>query len=98
MECVTEDDTARDAFAALKSNVADMLDIWNDVDPSHHRDWVKDAFEQVEELNRLGLVVCVGKAKRAFRTGAARLELNTLYVVAWPKGQEKAFIAFEKGG
>ena len=42
------------------------------------------------------LVVCVGMAKRVVRAGAASVELDTLYVIAWPKGQEKAVIAVEK--
>jgi hypothetical protein len=93
---VSDDDAARDAFAALKSNLSDMIDIWEDVDPSHHREWAKGAFEQIEELNRLGLIVCVGKAKRTLRTGGGTIKLDTLYVVAWPKGQEKALIAVAK--
>lgn len=97
MECVSDDDTARDAFAALKSNLSDMIDIWNDVTPSNHREWAKDAFEQIEELNQLGLVVCIGKAERTLRTGRTTLQMHTVYVVAWPKGQEKTLIAIEKG-
>lgn len=61
---------ARDAFAALKANLTDMIDIWEDVDPCKRREWAKDAFEQVEELNRLGVVVCV--ANRSASRGSAR--------------------------
>jgi transcriptional regulator with XRE-family HTH domain len=96
MECVSTDDAVRDGFAALKANLRDMIDIWDDVDPAHHRDWAKAAYGQVEELNRLGIVVCIGKANRVFRTGAGTINMDTLYVVAWPKGEEKPFVAVEK--
>jgi transcriptional regulator with XRE-family HTH domain len=96
MHCASEADVVQDAFASLKSNIADMLDIWNDVDPSSHRKWVKSAYEQVEALNELGLVVCVGKAKRTVRTGTGPIVFDTLYLVAWPKGEEEPVIAVEK--
>jgi hypothetical protein len=95
-QCVSDNDAAQDAFAALKSNLQDMADIWDDVDPSHHREWVKSAYAQVEELQHLGLVVCVGKATRSFRTGTGPINFRTLYVVAWPKGEERAVIAVER--
>lgn len=95
--CASEDDAVRDAFSALASNLKDMGDIWSDVEPTQHREWVKDAYEQVEVLNRLGAVVSVGKGNRTVRAGTGTLEFRTLYVVAWPKGQEKGVIAVEKG-
>lgn len=59
--CACEDDAARDAFAALAANLKDMGEIWEVVDPTHHREWVKEAYEQVEALHQLGVVVSVGK-------------------------------------
>jgi hypothetical protein len=47
MHCASEHDAAQDAFVSLKSNIADMVDIWNDVAPSSHRDWLKSAYDQV---------------------------------------------------
>jgi transcriptional regulator with XRE-family HTH domain len=96
MHCACEDDAVRDAFAALEDNLKDMGDIWNDVDPLHHRDWVKGAYTQVEELNRLGVVISVGKAKRTVRAGNRTIEFRIFHLVAWPKGQEKRVIAVEK--
>jgi transcriptional regulator with XRE-family HTH domain len=96
MQCVSGEDAAQDAFAAFKSNLTDIVDIWDDVDPTDHRQWLKSAFEQVEGLNQLGIVVCVGKAKRVLRTATGPLEIRTLYVVAWPTGDQKAFIAVER--
>jgi hypothetical protein len=40
--------------------------------------------------------VCVGKAKRVLRTRTGPIEFRTLYVVAWPKGEEKRLLAVEK--
>ena len=57
---------------------------------------MKEAYAQVLELNHLGLVVCVGKAKHVHRAGPRPIEFMTLYVVAWPKGQEKTHIAVDK--
>ena len=88
--CACEEDAARDAFAALAANLKDMGYIWDDVDPTHHRDLVKEAYAQVEALNRLG------KADRKVRAGTGTLQFRPLYVVAWPKGQEKNVIAVEK--
>jgi transcriptional regulator with XRE-family HTH domain len=96
MQCASTNDAAQDTFAAFKSSVMDMVDVWDAVDPINHREWMKSAFAQVEEMNRLGLVVCVGKAKRVIRTGKGPVEFGTLYVIAWPKGEEKALIAVEK--
>jgi DNA-binding XRE family transcriptional regulator len=96
MHCECEDDAVRDAFADLESNLKDMADIWDDVDPLHHRDWVKGAYKQVEELNRLGVVISVGKAHRTMTVGGDTVQFRTLYVVAWLKGQEKSVIAIEK--
>jgi transcriptional regulator with XRE-family HTH domain len=96
MECVTRDDATQDAFAALKSDVVEMVDLWNHVPPEQHREWVKTAFAKVEKLNELGLVVCLGKAKHAIRTRTRPIEFLTLYVVAWPKGEEKTHIAVDK--
>jgi transcriptional regulator with XRE-family HTH domain len=96
MHCACEDDAVRDAFAELESNLKDMVDIWDDVDPLHHRDWVKGAYEQVEKLNRLDVVISVGMANRTMRVGGGTVQFRTLYVVAWPKRQEKGVIAVEK--
>lgn len=94
--CESEEDAVRDAFASLAANLRDMGDIWDDVDPTHHRGWVKEAYEQVEQLNRLGVVVSLGKANRTMRAGTGTVEFRTLHVVAWPKGQEKSVIAIAK--
>jgi len=96
MQCATEDNAALDAFAELKSNLADMIDIWDNADPTHHRNWTKSAFEQVEELNKLGFVVCVGKATRRLRTATGPLAMRTLYVIAWPEGEQRSVVAVEK--
>jgi transcriptional regulator with XRE-family HTH domain len=94
MECFSDEDGVRDAFAELQSNMNDMLDVWDDVDALQRREWAKNAFQQVHELNRLGLVVHAGKAKRAVRTGSGTsLRMEVVYVLAWPKGQEKEVIA-----
>lgn len=96
MHCACEEDAIRDAFSVLESNIRDMADIWDDVDPLHHREWVKEAYAHVEELNRLGVIISVGKANRTMKAGSAVVEFRTLYVVAWPKGQEKNVIAVPK--
>jgi transcriptional regulator with XRE-family HTH domain len=96
MECAAKDDAMQDEFAELKTDVSEMVDLWNHVPPHQHREWVKDAYARVEKLNELGLVVSVGKAKRAIRSGTGRIEFMTLYVVAWPKGEEKTHIAVDK--
>ncbi len=96
-DCVTKDDESRDAFAALISNLTDMLDIWNDVDPTHHRGWIRGAYEQVEALSRLGVVVSVGSGRRTMKTGAGSVTFRTAYVIAWTRGQEKTVIAVPKG-
>lgn len=96
MQCASEDDTVRDAFADLASNLKDMGDLWDDAAPAHHREWVKEAFEQVVALNQLGVVVSIGKGNRALRVGKGTVECRALYVIAWPKGQEKSVIAIPK--
>lgn len=95
--CASEDDAARDAFSALASNLKDMGNIWDDVEPTQQREWVKEAYEQVEVRNRLGVVVSVGKGNRTVQAGTGTLQFQTLYVVAGPKGQEKHVIAVENG-
>jgi hypothetical protein len=64
------------------------------VDAFQRREGAKNAFQHIEQLNRLGLVVHAGKAKRAVRTGSgASLRMEVVFVLAWPKGQEKEVIA-----
>ena len=98
MHCASEDDAIQDLFAEFESNVKDMVDVWEDVDPSNHRGWLKEAYEQVEELNRRGVAVSIGKAIRTMRQKgvAGTFEWRVLYVVGWPKGQEKSRIAVPK--
>ncbi len=96
MHCATEDDEARDIFASLKSDLADMVDLWGDVGPNQHREWTKSAYEHVRSMNQLGLVVSVGKGNRVMRAGPGLVTFLTLHVMAWPKGSEKEVIAVPK--
>lgn len=92
MHCASEEDAIRDVFSDLSAELQEMSEVWNDVGRDQHREWVKAAYGRVEELNRLGMVVSLGHGKRTI----GRTELRTLYVVAWPKGQEKSRIATPK--
>jgi transcriptional regulator with XRE-family HTH domain len=92
MHCASEEDAIRDAFSELSSELQDMSEVWNDVGREQHREWVKAAYGRVEQLNRLGMVVSLGHGTR----NIGRTEIRTLYVVAWPKGQEKTMIASPK--
>lgn len=94
--CVDEFDAVGDAFSALASTLRDMGEIWNESDPMHRRGWVKDAYQMVEELNRCGIIVSLGKADRMVRAGSQRIRLRTLILVAWPKGQECSTVAVPK--
>jgi transcriptional regulator with XRE-family HTH domain len=62
-ECASKSDAVQDIFAALRSELKDMGDLWGDVDPWQHREWMKSAYVQVEEVEPTRRVVCVGKAK-----------------------------------
>jgi transcriptional regulator with XRE-family HTH domain len=90
--CFSKEDAVQDAFAGLQANVRDMIDIWDDVDPGSHREWMRSAFAQVEELTKLGVVIGVGRVDRVWR----QIPLTVLYVVAMPKDDVRPFIAVEK--
>ena len=42
-------------------------------------------------------MVSLGKAKRTMKLPTGSLQFRTLYVVGWPKGEEKTVIAVDKG-
>ncbi len=92
MQCHSKDDAAQDAFASLKANIADMIDIWEDVGAVTHREWMREAFSQVEVLRALGCAVCVGKGATTFRG----VRFQTLYLMVWPKADARDWIAVEK--
>jgi transcriptional regulator with XRE-family HTH domain len=92
--CSSRDDKVHDAFASLQSNIHDMVDIWDDVDPMSHREWMRGAFEQVQTLNGLGFAIVVGKKNGYWQ----KMPLLILYVVAMPKDEVKPYIAIEKAG
>src|ERR1019366_7835815 len=83
--CAAKDDAVQDAFARLQSDIRDMVDVWGDVDPMSHREWARDAFEQVEELNAMGFAVVLGKKDGHFQ----KVPMTILYVVAMPKDDVK---------
>lgn len=90
--CFPEGDVIQDAFAALQANVRDMVDIWDDVDPVSHRDWIRSAFAQIEELRKRGAIVGVGRGQRTWRG----VRFKVLYVVAMPQDDVREFIAVER--
>jgi transcriptional regulator with XRE-family HTH domain len=90
--CFLNDDAVHDAFARLQSDLRDMIDLWDDVDPTSRRSWMRSAFEQVEELANRGVVIGAGRLDRVWRQVPFRVH----YVVAMPKDDVRAFTAVEK--
>jgi hypothetical protein len=97
MDCRVKDDAVQDVFAALQTEITDIVEIWEDVSPAQRREWMRSAFEEVEKLNHLGCVVSMGKRRATYKTGRGALELATLYVVVWRKDDARDVIAVERG-
>jgi transcriptional regulator with XRE-family HTH domain len=90
--CNSEDDGVQDAFAQLRAEMHDCIDIWGDVDATAQRDFARSIFERVEAMNDLGFAIVTGKSQEKWHG----MDVTILYVVAMPKDQVKEFIAIER--
>jgi transcriptional regulator with XRE-family HTH domain len=91
--CASPDDQVQDLFAALRSYVRDIVDIWDDVDAVSQREWQRELFDQVEAIKELGCVVSVGRGVYQMAAFGKLHPMDTFYLVAWPKGKEHPMIA-----
>ena len=96
MDCAATDDRAQDTFASLRGELFELGEVWEEAGSEDRRRWVRAAYESVVRLNELGLVVCVGRGRRVVPTRTGPLRLTTFCLVAWPKGQEKHYVAIDK--
>jgi hypothetical protein len=71
----------------------DTIDIWSDVGASSQREFVRALYSQVQELEKLGMVLAAGT--RASNLGG--MPITILYVVAMPRDDVRPWIAHEKG-
>ncbi len=92
--CFSDDDDAQDAFASLKQNAMDCLDIWDDVGATGQREFAVSLFEQTKELGKLGMVVGTGTRRGRWH----RMDVTILYLVAMPKDDVRSYIAEPKDG
>jgi transcriptional regulator with XRE-family HTH domain len=95
-QCEADEEDVRRAFAQLQTYLTDLRDLWNDVPAISREDYLKEAFELVRALTDRGIVVCFGTCVRPFGAGKGSVKLRTLFLVAWPRGQEQERVAIPK--
>jgi hypothetical protein len=65
--------------------------------PLEHHEWAQHAFSYVATLRQLGAAVTIGRARRPVGSATKPvMEVDVVYVLAWPLGEEKPAIAVEK--
>jgi hypothetical protein len=79
-ECYSDDDRVEDAFAELQTNMQDTIDVREDVPATSQREFAVALYAQVQELEKLGMVIGTGRRDAKWGT----TPITILYVVAMP--------------